>query len=155
MSFLVLLYPFISSSNNQNSNLSPFYLHDNKNFNFFQLNSKKHKSTLGQKSLLFKKNMHGVDNICGDYAFFTFNSNDLIISGTGDMYNYNNTFRSPWYDYRNNITYINILENITSIGSYCFSHLSFLTSIIIPKTVNSIGVNAFEYCEKLESIIIP
>ena len=105
-------------------------------------------------------------------------SNTLIISGTGDMENYDNEISVPWYSQQRKIKNVIIKNGVTSIGSYAFqgcidltsttisnSVISIgssafadcisLTSIAIPNSVTSIGFCAFQYCSELDSITIP
>ena len=55
----------------------------------------------------------------------------------------------------NEITSVEISENVTSIGNFAFYSCRFLASVEIPKSVTSIGDNAFRYCASLISIVIP
>ena len=54
-----------------------------------------------------------------------------------------------------NLTYINILDGVTSIGYGAFNGCTSLTSITIPNSVTGIGEEAFYNCSSLTSIIIP
>ncbi|ELP84203.1 hypothetical protein EIN_259170 [Entamoeba invadens IP1] len=49
----------------------------------------------------------------------------------------------------------NIPSSVTSIGEYCFSGCSSLSSIIIPSSVRSIDDDCFYGCSSLSSINIP
>jgi hypothetical protein len=81
---------------------------------------------------------------------------ELLISGNGNMVNYNSFNATPWYsDYNYSITSIAIYDSVTSIGDYTFSGCSSLTSITIPDSVTSIGNSAFYNCYRLTSITIP
>ncbi len=103
----------------------------------------------------------------------------LTISGTGDMYNWDHTYKTaPWhphFDYIKtvligegvtnigwaafdgcyNITAVTIPNSVTSIQWYAFTGCSKLTNITIPDSVTSIGGYAFYYCFALTSITIP
>ncbi len=48
-----------------------------------------------------------------------------------------------------NLTEVNIPENIQTIGFYCFAGDSNLNKITIPKSVTNIGDNAFMKCKKV------
>ena len=100
-------------------------------------------------------NVFAQDSQCGDYLYWSFNSTtgELIISGTGDMDNYN--ISAPWYSHRNNITSISLPDGITHIGDYAFRNCIGLTTIIIPNSVTSIGERAFSGCRGLTSVTIP
>ena len=90
---------------------------------------------------------------CGESAYWLFDSGKLTIIGTGDMYNYYDT--QPWYNYKDNITSVEIENGITSIGYSAFESCANLTSITIPDSVTSIGNYTFYGCTSLESITIP
>ena len=77
----------------------------------------------------------------------------LTISGKGDMYNYSNDHRAPWYGY--DIKRIIIGDGITTIGDNVFSDCSSLTSVTIPNSVTTIGGYAFSVCSSLTSVTIP
>ena len=53
------------------------------------------------------------------------------------------------------LTSITILSSVTSLGDGCFSDCSGLTSITIPNTVTSLGDYCFSGCSGLTSITIP
>ena len=94
---------------------------------------------------------------CGDHAYWCFESDahKLTISGTGAMKEYYFNDDQPWYNYKDNITSVEIESGITSIGKYAFFDCTSLTSITIPDSVKSIGERAFMYCTSLTSITIP
>ena len=98
-----------------------------------------------------------VDGTCGDNLTWTLNTKDstLVISGTGEMKNYNNNSSfAPWYDYRSYIKYVTLLDGLTSIGDYAFQDYDSLTSVTIGNSVTSIGEWAFSNCEGLTSVTI-
>ena len=81
-------------------------------------------------------------------------SGTLIISGTGDMFNWNVDNISPWYG-NSSIVKVVISNNTTSIGDCAFQNCVNIKSILIPESVKKIGKAAFCRCEKLEDIILP
>ncbi len=96
----------------------------------------------------------------GDNITWTLNDGVLIISGTGETFDYGRQSDSsykyaPWYNIRSSITSVIISGGVTSIGSYLFHWCYNLTSIIISNTVTSIGHTAFNDCSSLTSITIP
>lgn len=97
---------------------------------------------------------------CGDNLTWTLDDGTLTISGTGDMYDYNEmSAPSPFYtlSYSNgyDIKYVLIDDGVTSIGEEAFEYCSSLQSITIASSVTSIGYCAFEQCTSLTSITIP
>ncbi|MDO5151080.1 MAG: leucine-rich repeat domain-containing protein [Oscillospiraceae bacterium] len=100
---------------------------------------------------------------CGDNAFWIFDSETetLIISGTGDIYDYGDWGYGgeapPWNpvnQYATNVKHAVIQEGITGIGSSCFL-ASGLVSVRLPETLERIGALAFHNCSDLKEITIP
>ncbi len=91
--------------------------------------------------------------MCGDDLTWAIEGNTLIISGTGDMYDYE-PYTSPFCEnvYIHDIV---IEEGVTNIGTGAFEYCENLTSVSIPESVEAINDWAFQYCEKLTSIEIP
>lgn len=76
----------------------------------------------------------------------------LEISGSGDMADYENASRFPWYSNRGFIEEVKFVYDckITSISASAFSEASALTRVInMPPTVNKIGAGAFKNCRNL------
>ena len=93
---------------------------------------------------------------CGDNLTWTLDDEGtLTISGTGDMYDYDDNYTAtPWDSYGYDIKSIIIENGVTSIGEYAFCFLRALESIIIPNSVTSIGNYAFNGCSSLKSATI-
>lgn len=99
---------------------------------------------------------------CGDNLTWTFDSNAgvLIISGTGEMYDFSETesyleFNTPWQNVADYILSVVIEEDITGIGSYAFADFDALISVTLPSSLVAIREFAFYECDKLESIVLP
>ena len=116
---------------------------------------------------------------CGDGLTWTIDgSGTLTVSGTGEMYDYEDGSYAPWYSDRANIKKVVIGSGVTSIGrgafiecdkmisatlgsdvtaiNYCaFYYCTGLVSINIPGKVKTIGISAFEECRSLSEISIP
>ncbi|MGN1301128.1 MAG: leucine-rich repeat protein [Clostridia bacterium] len=123
---------------------------------------------------IFKKQLQifkGVDiSANGDGSIIATLSNDkttLIITGTGKMADFSSveieaceTYQfdiktvPPWYEYRENITTVEISDNITNIGQDAFLNCANLQNITIPNTVKTIGAYAFHNCKGIASIKI-
>ena len=130
----------------------------------------------------------GVDIIasgtCGSNLTYKYTSaNELIIEGTGEMYNYKTdsyagTYRTaaPWVTYWDEIKKITIKENVTTIGDCAFHYCKAeeieipstvttigysslvgnnFTSVVIPEGVVTIGVNSFCDCKSLKCVTLP
>lgn len=99
---------------------------------------------------------------CGDNITWTLDDDHhLILTGTGDMYNYiqcsssSDIFStSPW-SWSSQVRSVTISWGITSIGNNAFLGCTNLSSIEIPNSVTRIGDVAFYTCESLTSIEIP
>ena len=92
--------------------------------------------------------------ICGDnLTWKVTEEGELIIEGTGDMYNYLSSGSAPWYTY--GVKKITIKNGVTSIGRGAFYGLRSLTSVSIPGSVKVVGASAFKLCDGLRSIVIP
>lgn len=98
-----------------------------------------------------------VSGKCGDNLTWTLEGNKLTISGTGDMYDYDerNDDTPPWYYYEDRITEVVIEQGVTAIGKDGFCKLFSLTSVQFPGSLKSIGASAFHDCYNLESIKFP
>ena len=100
---------------------------------------------------------------CGDNVTWVLDDEYVLtISGTGDMYNYNNEYdysthsynRAPWYDYNADIMQVIVNDGITSIGDYAFQYCSGAISFTIPSSVTSIGNYSFSRCSGMSKISI-
>lgn len=79
----------------------------------------------------------------------------LIISGNGQMLDYNSGSSQPWYNYRSSINGIIIEEGITHIGAFAFYFLqNVMGDVVLPYSVTSIGDYAFTGCTSLTSMYV-
>lgn len=68
----------------------------------------------------------------------------LTITGSGEMYDYENWFLTPWTeDYRYNIAEISLPEGMTRVGDCAFGGLINANIASLPTTLKSIGKQAF------------
>lgn len=85
---------------------------------------------------------------CGENATYTLdeNTDTLVISGTGDIYDYGTSYiednHSPFFD-THGIRYVIIEDGITGIGAWTFYDCWGLIEITIPESVVSYGTGAF------------
>ncbi len=98
-----------------------------------------------------------VSGTCGRKLTWTFNTETglLKIEGSGEMDNYYNDSRAPWYSYHDRILALELPEGLTNLGDWSFYDCGGLTSISIPNSVTSIGYYAFYGCSGLTSVSIP
>lgn len=94
---------------------------------------------------------------CGANLSWTLINGTLIITGTGEMDDYQwwQGVYTPWYNHLDSIKTVIIQNGVTSIGNFAFERCSNITSVTIPNTVTRIGYASFEYCQNLTSITIP
>ena len=92
--------------------------------------------------------------MCGDHLFWEVKDDKLIITGYGDMWNWDWKDHAPWHEYKDDITSVQLPDGLTSIGDYAFSNFD-MESIDIPAGVMSIGEAAFSFCVYLVSIDLP
>ena len=67
------------------------------------------------------------------------------ISGTSD-------FNTPWYQYKDKITEVEIEEGVTRIGEYAFANLRYIKSLCLPYSLKTIGYNAFSQNSALKNV---
>lgn len=86
-------------------------------------------------------------NKCGDNLSWELDENGtLIISGTGEMYDYDYSNPSPWNG--NDVVSVYIGDGVTSIGNYAFGLYSYgladnSRDAFVPKSLKRIGQSAF------------
>ena len=84
------------------------------------------------------------------------NQKTLVISGLGDMYNFDNgQNRAPWLAEASTIAKIIIEDGVTSIGENAFSYFTNLTEVTGMEDVIILGAGSFRECSKLQSITLP
>lgn len=94
---------------------------------------------------------------CGDRLTWELRGDTLIISGTGDMWDFNEPGSFCWDPYlgEDHIGTIILPEGLTRIGNYAFCGFHGLERVTIPRGVTTIGENAFWNCTSLRSVNIP
>ena len=100
-----------------------------------------------------------VEGQCGPNLRWRFDPNfgELVVTGSGDMYDYGPDQETPWAidAFADDILSVSLPKKLTRIGSYAFSGCAALTSVSLPVTVKSIGERAFDQCAGLQSIVLP
>ena len=94
---------------------------------------------------------------CGDNLTWSFDAatGTLMITGSGDMYDWGYGDVAPWQDYAGQIRAVVLPAGLTKIGDGAFSNCAALTEAAIPQGVVRIGDYAFEGCTSLKNVSIP
>lgn len=97
-----------------------------------------------------------ISGYCGVNVTYSLNlsAKTITISGTGDMYDFNESNSAPWNTYKSYIQKVKIENGVTRIGNYAFGWNSGLSEVVISDTVESIGEWAFAWTG-LTSLFIP
>ena len=103
---------------------------------------------------LYASWFEGENQKCGNNLIWSLEGNKLIISGNGDMYDFDEG-KAPWRSLNSYITEIEIQNNVTKIGDYAFCNLTILNDVKIGKDVTEIGIGAFKNCMQIKNISIP
>lgn len=95
---------------------------------------------------------------CGEVENTVFWSLDeegiFKITGQGAMQNWKTEEEVPWNSRRQEIKKIEIVDGVTSIGSYAFSNCVNTMETQIPESVQEIGEYAFFNCSGLSTVTI-
>lgn len=81
---------------------------------------------------------------CGVDVKWRLDGNTLIISGEGEMYNYDSSQTFSYAIFSDMFNKVVFEEGVTSVGNHAFSGFSNLTSVELSSTINSIGDWSFE-----------
>ena len=97
---------------------------------------------------------------CGNNITYTFDGSTLILTGTGDMCEFEMEWDeyvySPWEDWALEIEHIVIGDGITSISENAFHACGTkLQTVTFGSDVKKIGAYAFYWCKSLTEIIFP
>ena len=109
-------------------------------------------------SIQGQETIHGICGLIGDNVLWDLKGDTLLISGRGDMANYEwkkDPLSAPWEAYSKQIKCVVIRDSVTSIGNYAFQYCTSLTSVTFSSSLKTIGEGAFYECTSLESIVIP
>ena len=100
---------------------------------------------------------------CGDNVYWNYDSatGELVISGTGPMWDYEFTYTNYWQEYVNSPFYKNnsiktvfINDGVASIGNYAFYNCDGIIDVTIADSVVSAGEATFHYCDGITYIDI-
>ena len=88
---------------------------------------------------------------CGDKLYWNFTNNRLIITGIGEMYDYELDCL-PWTALIDSLLCVEIRDGITNISKNAFANCIKLNSITLPNSLEIIDENAFNGCRTLYDI---
>ncbi|MBQ6718919.1 MAG: leucine-rich repeat domain-containing protein [Oscillospiraceae bacterium] len=91
----------------------------------------------------------GQSGSCGANLSWTLSAGTLTISGSGDMTDFPEETKAPWYPYRSEILRLQLPQGLTSVGELAFYDCFRLTVVDIPDSVRSIAEYAFASCENI------
>ncbi len=106
---------------------------------------------LTQDTILIAEFDQDYSGQCGDNLYWRYDNNVLTISGSGDMYDYEE-FDIPWLLLRDATNKIIMERGITRIGNNAFRGFVGISKIELPNTLLSIGENAFADCRTLYDV---
>lgn len=90
---------------------------------------------------------------CGDNLTWTlYEDGELVIDGTGAMYNY--LYGAPWDSYCPDMKSVTIGNSVTKIGDSAFEDCESLTSVTMGNGVTYFGIYAFRNCTGLTNVTI-
>lgn len=103
------------------------------------------------------RSLAAASGTCGDDLTWEFNdrNGELTISGTGSMYDYNDSIEIPWFDHLSQIKQITVGDGVTRIGNCAFLWANNLTTALLSDTVVSLGDYAFAKCLSMHTVRIP
>ena len=107
----------------------------------------------GKEKLYTIKN-NTPQNSCGDNLTWNLTDGELVIEGTGAMYDFE-VGTAPWYAYKDEIVKLTIKSGVTSVGHYAFNECSKIADVVIPNGVTTLGTHAFGYCDGLIVVSLP
>ena len=97
--------------------------------------------------------------VCGntqtDCSWKLFSSGKMILTGNGNMTNWDSVASVSWIKFVDSIISVDIQSGILSIGNNAFRNFRSTKQILLPNTIKTIGNNAFYNCDSLNDITIP
>lgn len=93
-------------------------------------------------------------NSCGENLTWSLTDGELVIEGTGAMYNFEDE-AAPWFASKDEIVKLTIKSGVTSVGDYAFNKCDKIADVVIPNGVTTLGTHAFGYCDGLTVVSLP
>lgn len=111
-------------------------------------------SMVAGKEKLYTIKEDAPQNSCGENLTWTLTDGELVIEGTGVMYDFE-AGTAPWYSHKDEIVKLTIKSGVTSVGHYAFNECSKIADVVIPNGVTTLGTHAFGYCDGLTVVSLP
>ncbi|MBQ7006172.1 MAG: leucine-rich repeat protein [Clostridia bacterium] len=99
--------------------------------------------------------LEGAEGAQVDGFWWQFSNGCLSVAGEGKLPDYDDENSAPWKSYNNSIVEVNVIGEITRLGSYFFSNLRKMTTVTLPDTVEEIGERCFYLAVALEKFDCP
>lgn len=84
-----------------------------------------------------------------------YNNGQMTFDGVGDIPDYETTSEQPWYEYKGEVTDINLNGQIETVGSYAFSQFYGLNTITLSSTTQYLNSYCFNGCTGLTRVTAP
>ncbi|MBR5093590.1 MAG: leucine-rich repeat protein [Oscillospiraceae bacterium] len=93
---------------------------------------------------------------CGDDLTWTLYENGVFsVSGTGDMWEWQDELQTPWNSLRSQIREVIVAPGVTSVGPFAFCFCDALEKADLPEGLTRICAEAFGYDSTLKTIDLP
>lgn len=106
------------------------------------------------KDKLYTIENNAPQNSCGENLTWSLTDGELVIEGTGAMYNFEDE-AAPWFTCKDEIVKLTIKSGVTSVGNYAFNKCDKITDVVISNGVTTLGTHAFGYCDGLTVVSLP
>ena len=93
-------------------------------------------------------------NKCGDSLFWSLDGKKLVITGSGEMFDYDAENPAPWAQSAGSVRTVELLDGLTYLGSEAFAGCAFST-VELPDGLFAIGKGTFRNCTALKSLTMP
>lgn len=111
-------------------------------------------SMVAGKEKLYTIKEDAPQNSCGENLTWSLTDGELVIEGTGAMYNFEDG-AAPWFTSKDEIVKLTIKSGVTSVGDYAFNKCDKITDVVISNGVTTLGTHAFGFCDGLTVVSLP
>lgn len=99
-------------------------------------------------------NFGQTSGVCGEGVSWSFDEDNghLKISGNGEIEEKTSFDDYGWYNFKDEITYVEIALGVTNVPKFAFEGCTELIEVYLSESVSLIGENAFNGCDKLKVV---